>query len=147
MTHPALIAQEDCAEQPRRDPCNYAADRHALMQAIRDMRQSMDLQSANISGIREELARGSERFRRTEDTETELSTLRRMLDNEKDERQHADRELMKEIGAVAQASLQTSYSVNELRKSINFLSKIVLGGCGFVLLTVLGVIISQVIGQ
>lgn len=145
MTHPALIAQEDCAE-PRRDPCNYAADRHALMQAIRDMRQAMDLQSANISGIREELARGSERFRRTEDTETELSTLRRMLDNEKDERQKADRELMREIGAVAQASLQTSHSVNELRKSVDFLSKIFFGGCGFVLLTVLGAVITLVIG-
>lgn len=123
--------------QPDRN-CRYDSERLELRQALRDITRAIDKQGAQIAALREDLARGSEKFRRSEETQHDLGTVKLALDREKAERLASEKAIHADLAAINQ-SLSV---INEGQKQI---ARIVYGACGFVLLSVLGALLALVI--
>ena len=127
---------EHCPQEDR--ACRYDRERSELMLALRDLRKAIDAQGVVIAALREDLARGSEKFRRSDETSAELHTVRALLDKEKAERMASEQTIHRDLAKINE-------SLSLIRNSQQQVSRIVYGACGFVLISVLGALLTLVL--
>ena len=127
---------EHCPQDDR--ACRYDRERSELMLALRDLRKAIDAQGVVISALREDLARGSEKFRRSDETSAELYTVRALLDKEKEERMSSERMIHRDLSSINE-------SLSLIRSSQQQVSRIVYGACAFILISVLGALLTLVL--